>query len=363
MMKPSLRKILVEEGADRSSSIRRILKTLDGIPVEQASAGGKLQDRETEMDKDSLRLISFPGEFFKPCPGTKDYICCGYQILHVGTNCPFDCSYCILQAYFNQPSLRIFVNLEEKLPQIAQILDGHPEKIFRIGTGEFTDSLALDPIAGWTHMLIPFISRRKNAVLELKTKSDRIEGLFSAPSRDHVVVSWSLNSPYISTREEHGAPGIRKRLEAARLCQEEGFKVGFHFDPLIQHSGWMDGYKTTLEMMANCLNPKGIVWISMGGLRFMPALKSVIRKRHGHSRILSGEFVPGLDGKMRYFKPMRIECYSFMRENLAKWSEEIGLYLCMESDEIWEKSLDWSPGNSEGLAKYLDRRVKMLFHL
>jgi DNA repair photolyase len=361
MIKPSLRRILVEDGVDRSPSVQRILKKLKGIPVERISPGRMLQDHAPGIDKTVLRLISFPGEFFKPCPGTKGYICCGYQILHAGTNCPFDCSYCILQAYFNQPSLRIFVNLAEKLPQIAQILDHHPDKVFRIGTGEFTDSMALDPIAGWSQVLIPFISRRKNAVLELKTKTDRIEGLFSAPSRKGVVVSWSLNSPQISSREEHGAPGIRKRLEAAKRCQAEGFKVGFHFDPLIQYSGWMDGYKATLEMMANYLNPEGIVWLSMGGLRFMPALKSIIRKRHPNSRILSGEFVPGLDGKMRYFKPVRIEMYAYMAEMLRSWHGDLGLYLCMESHDVWHKSLGWSPENTEGLSHFLDRRALKFF--
>lgn len=362
MTNPVLRRILVEHGTGMSPSVQKILKRLQGIPVERVPPGGLLQEHESlGMDKTSLRLISFPGEFFKPCPGTKDYICCGYMILHIGTNCPFDCSYCILQAYFNQPSLRIFVNLDEKLPLVAQVLDHHPDKVFRIGTGEFTDSLALDQIAGWSEVLIPFISHRKNAILELKTKTDRIEGLFSASSRTRVVVSWSLNSPHISSREEHGAPAIRKRLEAAKRCQTEGFKVGFHFDPLIQYPGWREGYKRTLDMMDNYLNPKGIVWLSLGGLRYMPALKSIIKKRHPNSRILAGEFVPGLDGKMRYFKPIRVEMYGFMAEMLRSWHGDLGLYLCMESHDVWHKSLGWSPVNSDGLSHFLDNQGLKFF--
>jgi spore photoproduct lyase len=362
MDNPPLKRVLVEEGADRFPSVSRILKRIEGIPVERVSdwekgkASGPLS-----MDKTSLRLISFPGEFLKPCPGTKGYICCGYQILNVGTNCPFDCSYCILQAYFNQPSLRIFVNLEEKLHQIAEVLDRHPDRIFRIGTGEFTDSLALDPIAGWSHVLIPFISERNNAVLELKTKTNQVEGLFSFPQRNRIVISWSLNSPSIASREEHGAPGIRKRLEAAKMCQQEGYSVGFHFDPLVHIPGWEEEYKRTFEMMDKLIDPNGIVWLSMGGLRFMPALKSIIRKRHPKSRILAGEFVPGLDGKMRYFKPIRIQMYGFMAEMLRKWHEDLGLYLCMESHDVWEKSLGWSPKNSEGLSQFLDRRAVKFF--
>jgi spore photoproduct lyase len=106
MANPPLKRVLVEEGADLFPPTSRILKRTEGIPVERVTDREKGQETgPLYMDKTSLRLISFPGEFLKPCPGTKGYICCGYQILNIGTNCPFDCSYCILQAYFNQPSI------------------------------------------------------------------------------------------------------------------------------------------------------------------------------------------------------------------------------------------------------------------
>ncbi|MDB9823045.1 DNA photolyase [Deltaproteobacteria bacterium] len=313
------------------------------------------------MDKKTLRLTTFKGEFIKPCPGTKGYICCGYQILNVGTNCPLNCSYCILQAYFNQPSLRVFVNLEDEIVRIGRILDSHPERIFRIGTGEFTDSLALDHITGWSKILPGLFDGRKNAVLELKTKTDRIEGLLSTHHRDRVIVSWSLNSPDIAAMEEHGAPSIKKRLLAAKRCQSEGYVLGFHFDPLIWHSGWKEGYMRTIEMLDRYIDPKGIIWISLGCLRYIPALKSIIRRRHPHTHIMDGEFINGLDGKKRYFKPLRLEMYSFMKEQIEKWANNTGIYLCMESDEVWNKSLSWSPGDSEGLSAFLDRRVLEIF--
>lgn len=115
----------------------------------------------SNMGKDTLHLLSYKGDFLKPCPGTKEYICCGYQILNVATNCPLDCSYCILQSYFlNQPHLRIHVNLEEKLAPILEIIDRDPEQIVRVGTGEFADSLALDPLARWTDILMQPFSMR-----------------------------------------------------------------------------------------------------------------------------------------------------------------------------------------------------------
>ena len=364
MSKHTLKRILVEKDAESHGFASRILKKLEGLPLEKETLAEEERKYDPlNMDKASLRLMSFPGEFLKPCPGTKTYICCGYKILHIGTNCPLDCSYCILQAYFNQPSLRIFVNLEEKLDLIAGLIDNRPDELFRIGTGEFTDSLALDPVTALSDVLMPFVSKRQNAVLELKTKTDNIERLLSSKHRNRIIVSWSLNSPRIASREEHGAPGIRKRLQAAKKCQEEGFVVGFHFDPLIEHPGWKEEYAKTIDMMDRYIDPKGIIWMSLGCLRYMPALKPIIRKRHPGSSILDGEFVPGLDGKMRYFKPIRTEMYRFVSGRLKQWYGDLGLYLCMESDEIWKKSLGWSPGNSEGLSHYLDNRVIKHFNM
>jgi spore photoproduct lyase len=198
-------------------------------------------------------------------------------------------------------------------------------------------------------------------LLELKTKTTNVEGLIKAPVRDRVVISWSLNSPRMVSREERGASSLKKRIETAARCQAEGFTVGFHFDPLVAHAGWREGYLRTLELLDRHVDPKRIIWMSLGSFRFMPNLKEVIRRRHPSSEVLNGEFVTGLDGKMRYFKPIRMELYAFMRENLDRWHPNLGLYLCMESDEVWTQALGWSPGDSEGLSSYLDRRVAAFF--
>jgi len=358
----TIKKVLVENGASGYSLTNQILKRLPGIPVQSIKGvQSKTRGNQLDMGKDILHLISYKGEFLKPCPGTKEYICCGYQILNVGTNCPLDCSYCILQSYFNQPDLRVFANLEEELETVLQAIDSEPERVFRVGTGEFTDSLAVDHITCWSDILLPAFSERKNAILELKTKTTNIERLLDSKYRDRIIVSWSLNSPYIAAREEHRAANLNKRLEAARRCQSEGFILGFHFDPLIPHPHWKQEYLRSLDLLDKYIDPKGIIWISMGSLRYMPALKHIIRRRHPKTRVLDGEFITGLDGKMRYFKPIRMDLYGFMRENIENWHCNLGLYLCMESDEVWKESLGWSPGSSAGLSDYLDRRVIEFF--
>jgi spore photoproduct lyase len=170
-----------------------------------------------------------------------------------------------------------------------------------------------------------------------------------------------VNSPRISAREEHGAPGIKKRLLCAKQCQEEGYVLGFHFDPLIHYPGWKDDYRRTLDLMDQLIDPQGIIWLSLGSFRFMPDLKGIIRRRHPGTSVLNGEFITGLDGKQRYFKPIRIDLYGFMKEKLDEWSKDLGLYLCMEGPDIWEKSMNWSPGDTQGLSRFLDGRVVRFF--
>jgi len=304
--------------------------------------------------------MHFKGEFLKPCPGTKRYICCGYQILNVGINCPLDCSYCFLQSYMNQPSLRIYTNLEQELEMIGEQIDREEEKVFRIGTGEFTDSLALDDLTGWTEFLLPFFSRRKNCILELKTKTSCVRSLVESRFRQGIVVAWSLNTPYVIEQEEYRTAPLEERILAARECQKEGFLVAFHFDPLIFSCKWQEGLDEAVELLENYIDPKSVIWISLGSFRYMPSLKWAIKGRFPRTNIFDGEFVTGLDGKFRYFKPIRIDMYSQLAARLKQWHDDLGIYLCMESDDVWKQSLGWSPQSSHGLSTFLDNRVRNL---
>ncbi|WP_051184588.1 SPL family radical SAM protein [Desulfatiglans anilini] len=351
-----IRKTIVEEKSAADPLAAGIMERLAAL-----TGGRPAKGAIDDLGKDVLHILRNKGVFLRPCPGTSHYICCGYRILHVGTNCPLDCSYCILQAYFNAPNLRVFSNLEENLAAVLAEIDAHPDEIFRVGTGEFTDSLALDPLTGWSRTLPPLFACRPNAILELKTKTDKIEGLLDSDVRERIIVSWSLNAPYIAAREEKRAATLTRRLEAARRCQQAGFTLGFHFDPMVEHPGWEEGYAQTVELMDRYIDPKGIIWISLGSMRCMPQLKPIILRRHPGTCVLDGEFVSGLDGKMRLFRPIRVGLYARMAELLGSWHPDLGLYLCMESDTVWRESFGWSPGDSAGLKAFLDSRVKRFF--
>ena len=62
------------------------------------------------------------------------------------------------------------------------------------------------------------------------------------------------------------------------------------------------------------------------------------------------------DGKLRYFKSLRVEMYARLREWLSQAAPEAFLYLCMESPRVWQEVFGFSP-EGERLSFLLDRRV------
>jgi spore photoproduct lyase len=299
------------------------------------------------------------GAFFKPCPGTREYRCCDYQVLNIGMNCPMDCVYCILQAYLNNPWLSFFVNVDDLFAELDQALDSEPQRFFRIGTGEFTDSLALDNLTHLSPRLVNYMSKRGNAVLELKSKSVNIGNLKGLDHRGRTVVAWSLNSPVIMAREEIRTATLEERLQAAKQCAAWGYRLAFHFDPIILHEGWQEGYRQTIARLFASVPAGAIAWISLGALRYLPTLKQIAAERFPASRFFYQEFIDGLDGKRRYFRTQRVAMYRLILDELRKYADaRTCIYFCMENDTIWREVFGFAPEEQGGLPAMLDRAVR-----
>jgi spore photoproduct lyase len=302
--------------------------------------------------KTILFLTRNKGAFIRSCPGTRVYTCCGYQILHIGTFCTMDCSYCILQSYFHPPVLQYFVNHDGLFSELDHLF--LKKKITRIGTGEFTDSMIWEIWTDLSSRLVTKFSEQSRAVLELKTKTTAIDGLRHLRHHRKTIVAWSLNTDRVIGNEEFNTSSLSARLRAAATCESWGYPLGFHFDPMVIYDGCEEEYRGVVERLFSSISPGNIVWISMGTFRFMPSLKPIIQKRFPESKIIYGEFISGLDGKMRYFKPLRIELYRKMISWIREYAPEVPIYFCMEDDEVWQKSMGFIPQDRGGLSKMLD---------
>jgi len=366
MLDPSvhINKIFVEEGCAGLPYTRQILARAGDVPV-QTVPGAEIAGfddppypHNLRQGKKSLLLCRNRGRFFKPCPATRQYRCCEYQVLNIGMNCPMDCVYCILQAYLNTPWLSFFVNTDDLLAELAAAFAAEPERIWRIGTGEFTDSLALDRLTGLAAILVDFMKDKKNAVLELKTKSAVVGNLRGLDHRGRTIVAWSLNSPGVMRAEELRTATLDERLTAAARCAEWGYRLAFHFDPVIWHDDWRQGYAATIDALFDRVPAEAIAWISMGCLRYLPHLKDIAGVRFPGSRFFHEEFITGLDGKRRYFRTRRVTMYRHLLDRMAKRLHgRTCVYLCMESDEIWREVFGFAPDERGGLPAMLDAAV------
>ena len=306
--------------------------------------------------KRMLFLTEHKGNMVAKCPGTSDHICCGYQVLDLMSGCPMDCSYCILQAYLNNPVITVFVNLLDLIDGVEGMANRIPWRFLRVGPGELSDSLALDHMTRFTDELVTWFAGHRDRILELKTKSDRVDHLLNLWHAGQTVVSWSLNPPSIISSEEHGTPSLAQRLIGARRCQEAGYPIGLHFDPMIFECSWEREYREMVEQVFHVLDSRRVIWISMGALRFSPSLRPIIQDRFPQSRILLGELFPGRDGKLRYLETIRVHMFRKMLSWLHQIDPGLYVYLCMESHEVWKAVFGWSPGSTAGLARVFDQR-------
>lgn len=343
-----VKKIKVDIGVQDEPLVKKIVARERNAEVEIVSSIDKeIRKACLEDNKQLLFLTSFPGSFIKACPGTgQGYLCCGYTVINQLIGCPLDCTYCILQDYLGGAPLVLYVNLDELERQLDRFLKKYNQSFFRMGSGELADSLALDYLAELSQFFVCYFKKQKNVVFEFKTKTDEVDRILSFTAAENIIVSWSLNPKAIVDSQEYHTASLKRRLHAARRVQEKGFRIGIHFDPIIFYPGWEAGYEKLIDCFFSYIDPERILWVSLGALRFPASLKNVIQQRFSATEIIYEEMVPGFDGKLRYLKPLRVKMFKKIYSLLQDRAPHIFYYLCMESPDVWNKVMGFSPSSS-----------------
>lgn len=321
------------------------IRILNKLPDSEVDIVDDVHQLKRALDisvaKQQMVLTAHRGQAFKPCQGIGDgHLCCNYMVIDLISGCPMDCSYCVLQSYLsNNPRTTVYVNIEEILKEVSEFLAKHQNRFFRIGTGELADSLALDPIVEFASILIPFFASKRNAILELKTKSTFVDHILDLRHRNRTVISWSVNTPFVIASDERNTSTLEERIEAAGRAAAAGYGVGFHFDPIIitkDFDGEMDGYIKVIDRIFESLEPNQISWISLGLLRYPKELPAIAYRRFPETRIFAGELVPS-GSKVRYPRFIRERAYGLLWERLRTKLPPHKIYLCMETQSVWEK--------------------------
>ncbi len=344
--------VLIEDEVAGSAMVDRIR---DRLPA----ATFKVVDREEisrlRPDEDrcpALLVAKQRGRFLKLCPGYQGSNCCAYFILHTINGCRFGCTYCALGAVINSPFITIYANVDDLEAELDRKVFNASSRIHRVGTGQFSDSMDLDSIAGISPFLVELFGRNQRSFLELKSKSRAVEHLLDLDHRNRTIVSFSLSLPEVIEREEGGTATLEERLDAAHRAQETGYRIGLHFDPLVEVEDWRNKYADVVEMIGDMLDPEGVVWVSLGTLRLDKSLRYSMRDRNPSTRLDLAELTPGYDGRFRYLPDLRGKMYEALAKFLARL--ELPVYLCMEAPRFWKRALGWSPQGPLDVKELLD---------
>jgi len=328
-------------------------KSADSFFVKNFEKNGtnfKFVDENTDFIENSKNNIYITPEnntFVHRCPATEIYRCCNYYVVDMMEGCPFDCTYCILQEYLNHRFIKVFSDTKKVKEEILALAK---KGKYRLGTGELSDSLAYDHILNLTDFFIPIVNKLENIQFEFKTKSANITKLFNHNPKN-ILISWSLNPEEIIKTEEYYTAGLSERIEAAGKCADYGYKVCFHFDPLIYYKNFEKGYSDLLRRLFDRIPEDSVEYISISTFRFMPNLLETVRNRFEHSTLLQSSYVKSLDGKMRYFKTLRTYMLRFITSKIKSEWQNVFIYYCMEHESIWKKLLGYDPGERKEFEK------------
>jgi len=273
----------------------------------------------------------------RPCPCATGHISCNYAVISHILGCPYDCSYCFLHTFYARDEIVVYDNEEDILARALAYMRSAGTPL-RIGTGQYSDSLALPQAVSLAGKLIALFAGQDRHLLELKTKSDKVDHLLGLDHKGRTVFAWSVNPEKIVKSDEAGSVSLAERISAAKKCVKAGYPVAFHFDPIILYPEWEKDYQGVVDLIFSRIGPEKIAWISLGALRFAPELKRIIQERFSRSSITFDKMMVGEDGKMRYPVQMRAEMFGKMQALIRSGWPHVYVYLCMESAEVWERS-------------------------
>lgn len=189
-----------------------------------------------------------------------------YYFSHM-LNCIYDCRYCFLQGMYQSAHYLLFVNYEDFADEIKKTIQSNENETSYFYSGYDCDSLALEPLTDFVSEFLPYFERHNNAVLELRTKSTQIRSLLHRPVQENCIIAFSFTPENIYTQLENKVPTIAKRLEAMKKLQQQGWKLGLRFDPIIYDDNYRKQYASLFETVFGFLDVSKVHSVSMGAFR------------------------------------------------------------------------------------------------
>jgi hypothetical protein len=259
--------------------------------------------------------------------------------------CPFDCAYCYLAGTRGvrfSPTVKVFLNVYEMLARIDRVTARltRPTAFY---LGKLQDGLALDPLTGYSRLMVPFFAAHPFARLIVLTKADDVSNLLNLAHGGHTILSWSLNPPEVCEQFEASAPAVGRRIEAMKRCAAAGYPVRAVVMPVIAIRGWEAAYD---RFLVGLLGEVPLDRITLGGICSFVSARALMEARLGTesaiSAALDGRAGRSRDGRYRYPPATRITMYRQLIEQIRRSQPGLEIGLCLEERDVFE-ALDMTP--------------------
>jgi spore photoproduct lyase len=253
--------------------------------------------------------------------------------------CPYGCTYCYLAGtrgvYFS-PTVKIFLNLPEILGQIHRVAceAGRSTGFY---LGKLQDGLALDPLTGYSRIMVPFFANHPLARLIVLTKAADVENLLDLPHGEHTILSWSLNPPEVGAEFERNTPPVECRIEAMRKCAAAGYPVRVVLMPIIPLTSWEPIYERFLVDFLRQVRPERI---TLGGVCSYPNALRLTQAKMGTSHAIAAGLglraLKSADGRARYPLDLRVRIYQHLIGVIRDIRPDVTVGLCLEEQAVFE---------------------------
>ncbi|MFO8056414.1 MAG: radical SAM protein [bacterium] len=307
------------------------------VPHNRIDLGEKDPLRRSDKGKSTLvfgehkSAVRFSSEEENTCPNYWHFSPWGF--------CFYGCQYCYLAGtptFWHSPAVKVFLNL----PEILKEIDRAAHKTARpvaFYLGKLQDGLALDPLTGYSEVLVPFFANHEYARMTLLTKSADVRRLLELPHRGHTVLSWSVNPPAIASRFEENVPKVEDRLRAMERVSDKGYPVRAVMMPLIPVPGRREYYR---EFTRELLSRVPLQRLTLGGICIYGNAGRLLERKLERGNAISRGIAEGAvseDGRARYSEDLRLEMYESIMEAARQVRPDLDIALCLEETRTWEK--------------------------
>lgn len=202
-------------------------------------------------------------------------------------NCIYNCEYCYLQGMYPSSNIVIFVNIEDSIEEIENMLRLHPVYLC---VSYDTDLMAMESITGFLHKWIDAVAEHDNLKIEIRTKSANFREIKEIPCCDNVILAWTVSPKEVIEEFEVNTPSLQQRL--ASICEaiDNGWKVRLCFDPLLYINNWEKIYKGCVDTIFKTISERKIYQVSLGVFRVSKNYLKTMNKLRPNSKVLAYPF-------------------------------------------------------------------------